>query len=42
MHTHHKNIILRIRAFFITHPWLKIISLMLAIVVWFYVKGEKL
>ncbi len=25
---------------FICHPWLKVISLILAVVVWFYVKGE--
>lgn len=24
------------------HPWLKLISLLLAIIVWFYVKGDKL
>lgn len=23
-----------------SHPWLKLIALMLAILVWFYVKGE--
>ena len=26
--------------FLISHPWLKIISLLLAVIVWFYVKGE--
>ena len=30
----------RIAHFFIYHPWLKIIALVLAIVVWFYVRGE--
>ena len=26
--------------FFIAHPWLKLIALALAILVWFYAKGE--
>ena len=26
--------------FFIHHPWLKIIALLLAIIIWFYVKDE--
>ena len=30
----------RIAHFFTYHPWLKIIALVLAIVVWFYVKEE--
>lgn len=30
----------RIAHWFIYHPWLKLISLILAIIVWFYVKGE--
>jgi hypothetical protein len=30
----------RIKHWFTHHPWLKIISLFLAIVVWFYVRGE--
>jgi len=30
------NIIL----WFISHPWLKLIALILAILVWFYAKGE--
>ncbi|HNW40094.1 MAG TPA: hypothetical protein PL125_01705 [Candidatus Omnitrophota bacterium] len=25
-----------------THPWLKLISLLLAIIVWFYAKGERI
>ncbi len=25
---------------FISHPWLKLISLILAVIVWFYVRGE--
>jgi len=24
----------------ISHPWLKIIALLLAVILWFYVKGE--
>ena len=30
----------RIVHLFIYHPWLKIIALILAIIVWFYVRGE--
>ena len=30
----------RIKHFFIYHPWLKIISLILAVIVWLYVMGE--
>ena len=30
----------RIRNCFIYHPWLKFIALVLAILVWLYVKGE--
>ncbi|MFC1674698.1 hypothetical protein ACFL1K_02225 [Candidatus Omnitrophota bacterium] len=26
--------------FFTHHPWLKFISLVLAVIVWFYVRGE--
>lgn len=26
--------------FFTNHPWLKLIALILAIIVWFYVQGE--
>jgi len=32
----------KIASFLITHPWLKLISLLLAVIVWFYVKGEKI
>jgi len=28
------------RHWFVYHPWLKIISLLLAIIVWFYVQGK--
>jgi len=34
------NFSYRIAHFFTYHPWLKIIALVLAIVVWFYVKEE--
>ncbi|MFH1640783.1 MAG: hypothetical protein ABIA66_02335 [Candidatus Omnitrophota bacterium] len=34
------SILARIGHWFTHHPWLKFISLLLAIVVWFYVKGE--
>jgi len=30
----------RIKHWFTYHPWLKLISLVLAILVWLYVKGE--
>ena len=30
----------RIAHWVTSHPWLKIISLILAVLVWFYVKGE--
>jgi hypothetical protein len=30
----------RIVHFFTYHPWLKIIALILAVIVWFYVRGE--
>jgi len=30
----------RIIAFFTYHPWLKIIALLLAIIIWFYVRDE--
>ncbi|MDD5594795.1 MAG: hypothetical protein PHY94_00965 [Candidatus Omnitrophica bacterium] len=29
-----------IKHFFVYHPWLKIVALVLAIMVWFYVRGE--
>ncbi|MBP7216450.1 MAG: hypothetical protein KBA46_04110 [Candidatus Omnitrophica bacterium] len=34
------NILRSFLHFFTTHPWIKLISLGLAIVVWFYVAGE--
>lgn len=30
----------RIKHCFAYHPWLKIIAFILAVIVWFYVKGE--
>ncbi len=30
----------KLKAWLKIHPWLKIIALLLAILVWFYVKGE--
>ncbi|MDD5465258.1 MAG: hypothetical protein PHP73_02815 [Candidatus Omnitrophica bacterium] len=35
------NVFSRITSFFTTHPWLKLVSLLLAVIVWFYVKGER-
>jgi hypothetical protein len=35
-----KNIFLRIAGLVSRHPWLKLISLLLAVIVWFYVRGE--
>lgn len=34
------SIVYRITHLFTHHPWLKIIALILAVMVWFYVKGE--
>jgi len=34
------NLLQRIASLITTHPWLKLISLILAVTVWFYVKGE--
>ena len=36
------NIFYRIAHLVTRHPWLKLISLILAIIVWFYVRGEKI
>lgn len=35
-----KKIKNRILGFFITHPWLKVISLVLAVLIWVFVKEE--
>ncbi|MCX5710154.1 MAG: hypothetical protein NT088_05475 [Candidatus Omnitrophica bacterium] len=34
------SLIYRFSHLFTHHPWLKIISFLLAVIVWFYVKGE--
>ncbi len=34
------SIFYRLKHVFTYHPWLKIISLVLAVIVWFYVKGK--
>jgi len=34
------NILYRIKHIFTNHPWLKVISLILAIAAWFYIRGE--
>lgn len=36
------NIFYHIAHLITYHPWLKLISLILAIIVWFYVRGEKI
>jgi len=40
MNKNQKNIFSYIACSISTHPWLKLISLLLAVIVWFYVKGE--
>ncbi len=42
MNKSRKNIFSRIAYSILTHPWLKLISLLLAVIVWFYVKGERI
>jgi len=37
-----KNIFFRVFHLISNHPWLKLISLLLAFIIWFYVKGEGL
>ncbi|MDD4938803.1 MAG: hypothetical protein PHE18_08835 [Candidatus Omnitrophica bacterium] len=34
------SIIYRVKHWFTYHPWLKAIAFVLAVMVWFYVKGE--
>jgi len=34
------GIIYRVGHWFINHPWLKLAALILAVIVWFYVRGE--
>ena len=36
------NALSRIVSLITIHPWLKVISLLLAFIVWFYVMGERL
>jgi hypothetical protein len=35
-----KQIAYRVKHWFTYHPWLKLIALILAILIWFYVRGE--
>jgi len=35
------NPILRLARLVTVHPWLKLVALLLAIALWFYVKGER-
>jgi len=37
-----KSIFFRIRWSVTAHPWLKLISFLLAVIIWFYVKGERI
>jgi hypothetical protein len=37
-----KNIFARLTRLIFTHPWLKLISLLLAAIVWFYVKKGRI
>ena len=41
MTKHRKNIFYHLVILITAHPWLKLISLILAVVVWLYVSGEK-
>ncbi|MDD5245851.1 MAG: hypothetical protein PHS09_00510 [Candidatus Omnitrophica bacterium] len=34
------NFLGRIKHYVVYHPWLKVIALVLAVILWFYVKGE--
>jgi len=40
IHKEKVKITFRIKHWFTYHPWLKLIGLLLAIMVWFYVRGE--
>jgi len=40
MNKNQKNIFSSITYLIFTHPWLKLISFLLAVIIWFYVKGE--
>jgi hypothetical protein len=37
---HKVSLLFRIKHVFVYHPWLKVVSLVLAVIVWFYVKGK--
>lgn len=32
--------LLRVKNQLVSHPWLKLIALILAVIIWFYVRGE--
>ncbi|MFA4888669.1 MAG: hypothetical protein WC628_03725 [Candidatus Omnitrophota bacterium] len=34
------SIVYRVSHWFTYHPWLKVISFVMAVIAWFYVKGE--
>ena len=40
MSKNRRNIFYRFAILITAHPWLKLISLILAVIVWFYVLGE--
>ncbi|MCX5698745.1 MAG: hypothetical protein NTX01_03500 [Candidatus Omnitrophica bacterium] len=42
MNKNQLSIFARIACSISTHPWLKLISLLLAVIIWFYVKGERI
>jgi len=35
-----KNIISKFASWLVYHPWLKLIALLLAVILWLYAKGE--
>ncbi len=37
---HKVSLFFRVKHAFVYHPWLKVVSLVLAVIVWFYVKGK--
>jgi len=41
MNINKTSLIKRIVHLFTYHPWLKLIALTLAVIVWFYVRGEQ-
>jgi len=40
MNKNQNDVFLRITGLISAHPWLKLISFFLAVIIWFYVKGE--